>query len=74
MYHAHFSPSLLGHVGITWTDRQIVLERRRDVTTEDIGVVIYPCVWHEKEQLRLYYNGAGGGATGIGMAVASLVD
>ncbi len=24
--------------GIKWSDRRIVLERRRDVTTEDIGV------------------------------------
>ncbi|MDA0658830.1 MAG: hypothetical protein O3C60_08280 [Planctomycetota bacterium] len=121
--------------GITWTDRQIVLERRRDVTTEDIGVVGlnvwksrngyrgvytglgtkfntyalaeaasrdgltwdrgsgsdnvsltlqpaswdsgmigYPCVLREKDQIRLFYNGAGGGATGVGMAVAGLVD
>ena len=25
--------------GLSWTDRRIVLERRRDVSTEDIGVV-----------------------------------
>ncbi len=121
--------------GIEWSDRRIVLDRRRDVTTEDIGVVGlnvwktkqgyrgiytglgtkfktyalaeaaspdgltwergadsdnvsltlqsgswdggmigYPCVLREKDRIRLFYNGAGGGATGIGMAVASLVE
>lgn len=119
--------------GIEWSDRRIVLERRRDVPTEDIGVVGlnvwrtrkgyrgiytglgtkfktyalaeaassdgltwdrgtgsdnvsltlqpgtwdsgmigYPCVLQEMDRLRLFYNGAGGGATGIGMAVVRL--
>ena len=121
--------------GIEWSDRRIVLERRRDVTTEDIGVVGlnvwksgkeyrgiytglgtkfktyalaeaaspdgltwdrgtdsgnvsltlqprawdggmigYPCVLREQDRVRLFYNGTGGGGTGIGMAVASLVE
>ena len=122
--------------GIKWSDRQIVLERRRDVTTEGIGVVGlnvwktekgyrgiytglgtkfktyalaeavsidglnwnrgvdqdnvsltlqpekwdggmigYPSVLREPDRVRLFYNGAGGGgATGVGMAVASLVE
>ena len=121
--------------GIEWSDRRIVLDRRRDVTTEDIGVVGlnvwktkkgyrgiytglgtkfktyalaeaashdgltwdrgtdsgnvsltlqsgswdrgmigYPCVLREQDQMRLFYNGSGGGATGIGMAIANLVE
>ncbi len=121
--------------GVKWTDRRIVLERRRDVTTEDIGIVGmqvwktgtryratytglgtkyktyalaeavsadgltwnrgasqdnvslvrqpgtwekgmigYPCVVSEGNYLRMFYNGTGGGATGIGMAVARMLD
>lgn len=120
--------------GIKWSDRQIVLERRRDVPTEDIGVVGlnvwktkngyrgiytglgtkfktyalaeaasadgltwnrggdqdnvsltlqpgkwdggmigYPCVLPENGSIRLFYNGAGGGGTGVGMAVAAML-
>ena len=120
--------------GILWTDRQVVFDRRRDVTSEDIGVVGlnvwrsgpgyrgvytglgtqyqtyslceasspdglvwdrgskrdnvclvpvasgwdsamigYPCTLKEKEGIRVFYNGAGGGATGIGMAYAPLL-
>jgi hypothetical protein len=123
------------HDGIEWSDRLIVIERRRDVTTEDIGVVGlnawktkngyrgiysslgtkfktyalaeafsvdgltwdrggdqenvsltlqpgkwdggmigYPCVLPENGAVRLFYNGAGGGATGVGMAVAAMPD
>ena len=121
--------------GIEWTDRQLVLDRRRDVPSEDIGVVGlnawrtkdgfhgiytalgtkyksyalaevtsrdglkwnriadpenvsfapqhgsfesimvgYPSVLQEGDQLRLFYNGVGGGATGVGMAVAPVID
>ena len=117
--------------GIDWRDRRLVLDRRRNVATEDIGVVGlnvwksstqfrgiytglatkyksyamaeassvdgliwncsddhdnvsligkpgswdssmigYPCVLPEENRVRLFYNGAGGGTTGIGMAVA----
>ena len=119
--------------GIEWRERRVVLDRRRDVLTEDIGVVGlnvwktaqgyrgiytglgtkyktyalaeavsrdgltwergtddgnvslalqpgawdsgmigYPCVLPEGNRLRLFYNGSGGGANGIGMAVATL--
>ena len=121
--------------GISWTDRRVVFDRRRDVTSEDIGVVGlnvwrtgsvyrgvytglgtrvqtyslceatssdglvwdrgsnrdnvsltpvagqwdsamigYPCVLKEQDGIRIFYNGAGGGATGIGMASAPLLD
>lgn len=121
--------------GISWTDRRVVLDRRRDVTSEDIGVIGlnvwpagsgyrgvytglgtrfetyslceaashdgivwnrgsnqdnvsltptadgwasgmigYPCVLKEKDGVRVFYNGASGGATGIGMAYAELQD
>ena len=119
--------------GIVWKNRQVVIERRRDVVTEDIGVIGlnvwkteggyrgvytglgtkyktyamaeaasrdgltwergaavdnvsltpragswesgmigYPCVLPEEKRLRLFYNGTGGGGTGLGMAVAPL--
>lgn len=121
--------------GVKWTDRRVVLERRRDVKTEDIGIVGmqvwktrtryratytglgtkyrtyalaeagssdgltwdrgapdsnvslapqpgtwekgmigYPHVLPEGDSLRIFYNGTGGGATGIGMAVAKMLD
>ena len=121
--------------GLHWTERRIVLERRRDVPTEYIGIVGlqvwktktryravytalgtkdktyslaeaassdglawdrgepagnvslaprpgtwesgvigYPHVLQEGDSLRVFYNGAGGGATGIGMAVARMLD
>ncbi len=120
--------------GIHWTDRRIVMERRRNVLSEDIavvglnvwqnssgyhavytglgtgnntyslaeavstdglhwnrrndqgqeenvslrpsasgwdsGMVGYPHLLIEGDRIRLFYNGAGGGATGIGMATA----
>lgn len=31
----------------------------------------YPCIVEEGDMLRLFYNGVGGGATGIGMATAA---
>ena len=121
--------------GIEWSERQIVIERRRDVPTEDTGgvglnawktekgyrciytglgtkfktyalaeaasadgltwdrgtdagnvsltlqpgawdggMIGYPCLLPERDRVRLFYNGAGGGGTGIGMAFASLVE
>jgi predicted GH43/DUF377 family glycosyl hydrolase len=121
--------------GVNWTDRRIVLERRRSVNTEDIGIVGmqvwktrtryratytglgtkhksyslaeavstdgltwdrgvsqdnvslaprpgtwerkmigYPHVLSEGDSLRIFYNGTGGGGTGIGMAVAKMLD
>ena len=121
--------------GMNWTDRRVVLERRRDVNTEDIGIVGmqvwktktryratytglgtkhksyalaeavsidgltwnrgasednvslaprpgtweremigYPHVLTEGDSLRIFYNGTGGGGTGIGMAVAKMLD
>lgn len=119
--------------GICWTDRQRVLERRMDVTTENVGVVGmqvwktaderifrglyaglgtrfgtyslaecvsddgliwsrgpgdqnvsltpkpgswdsgmtgYPAILDEGDTVRIFYNGASGGATGIGMLAA----
>jgi hypothetical protein len=121
--------------GVKWFDKRVVLERRRDVPYEDIGVVGltpwktrsgwrgiytglgtqfhsyalceassadgltwergkpgenlaiapagngwekemigYPCVVEEGNRLIMFYNGAGGGATGIGMATVTRID
>ena len=117
--------------GVNWFDREIVLERRGEVTTENIGVVGlqvwktasgyrgaytglgtkydtyalveatsadglrwerggaeenvslalrqgswesgmigYPHILADEKSVRIFYNGTGGGQTGIGMAVA----
>ena len=44
--------------GLEWSDRRIVLERRRDVTTEDIGVVGLN-VWKSGKEYRGIYTGLG---------------
>lgn len=37
-------------------------------------IIRYPHVMTEGDSLRIFYNGAGGGATGIGTAVAKRPD
>ena len=44
--------------GVNWTDRRTVLKRRRDVDTEDIGIVGMQ-VWKTKTRYRATYAGWG---------------
>ncbi|MBM4005914.1 MAG: hypothetical protein FJ295_21950 [Planctomycetes bacterium] len=59
--------------GIEWSDRQIVLERRRNVPTEDIGVVGLN-VWKTKNGYRGIYTGLGTKFKTYALAEAASVD
>ena len=62
--------------GLTWnrgaSEDNVSLAPRPG--TWERKMIGYPHVLTEGDSLRIFYNGTGGGRTGIGMAVAKLLD
>jgi predicted GH43/DUF377 family glycosyl hydrolase len=59
--------------GIEWSERQIVIERRRDVPTEDIGVVGLNA-WKTEKGYRCIYTGLGTKFGTYALAEAASLD